>query len=471
MTSTVDRMSPLDSAFLHIEDAHAALHIGSVALLEGPAPTLAELQTAVARKLPLVPRYRQRIRAVPLGLGRPVWVDDPDFRIDAHVRRRTLPTPGGRAELHVVVDRILTQRLDRRRPMWETWLVDGLSDGRWVLVTKVHHSLADGIAGTDLLSTMLDSRPEGSPAPDDRWAAAPEPSAVRLTSDAILDRASVRLHEVRSLGRVAAHPGQLPAAAWRLVHGMAGFATALRPVATSSLRGSIGTERRHLWTDIALTDVLAIREQLGGTVNDVVLAAVSHGFRDLLLARGETPGRHTVRTLVPVSVRRADGQGRTDNRVSAILCDLPVEVADPVARLRAVSDRMHHLKSSGEADTGEAVTELADVLPPSVLATGLHLAFRVPQRLLTTVVTNVPGPRGTLYCCGRRMLTTYPYVPIADRLRIGVAVTSYDGRLFFGVTGDAATATDLESLVDGIELGFAELRTAAAKPDLAAAAT
>ncbi|MGA8249034.1 MAG: wax ester/triacylglycerol synthase family O-acyltransferase, partial [Nocardioides sp.] len=452
MTST-DRMSPLDSAFLHIEDAHAALHIASVALFDGPAPTLAELQTAVARKLPLVPRYRQRVRGVPFELGRPVWVDDPDFRIDAHVRRRTLPEPGGRAELHVVVDRIMSQRLDRRHPLWGAWLVDGLSDGRWVLVTKVHHSLADGIAGTDLLSTVLDSRPDGDPVPDDTWVAGPQPSALRLTSDAILDRASVRLHEMRSLGRAAAHPRELPALGWRLVHGMAGFATALRPVTASSLRGSIGSDRRHLWTDVALADVLAIRERLGGTVNDVVLAAVSHGFRDLLLARGETPGRHTVRTLVPVSVRRADGQGHTDNRVSAILADLPVEVVDPVTRLREVTDRMRHLKRSGEADTGEAVTELADVLPPSVLAAGLHLAFRVPQRMLTTVVTNVPGPGGTLYCCGRRMLATYPYVPIADRLRIGVAVTSYDGRLFFGVTGDAATATDLEALVDGIELG------------------
>ncbi len=471
MTSTVDRMSPLDSAFLHIEDAHASLHIGSVALFEGPAPTLAQLQAAAARKLPLVPRYRQRIHVVPLELGRPVWVDDAGFRIDAHVRRRTLPAPGGRAELHTVVDRIMSQRLDRGRPMWETWLVDGLSDGRWVLVTKVHHSLADGIAGTDLLSTVLDSHPDGDAVPDDTWTAGPEPSSARLTSDAILDRAAVRLHELRSLGRAAAHPRELPGVAWRLLHGMVGFAGAVRPVATSSLRGSIGTDRRHLWTDIALTDVLGIREHLGGTVNDVVLAAVSQGFRDLLLARGETPGRHTVRTLVPVSVRRADEQGRTDNRVSAILADLPVEVADPVARLHEVSDRMRRLKSSGEADTGEAVTELADVLPPSVLATTLHLAFRVPQRLMTTVVTNVPGPRGTLYCCGRRMLTTYPYVPIADRLRIGVAVTSYDGRLFFGVTGDAATATDLESLVDGIELGFAELRTAAADPDLPVAAT
>jgi diacylglycerol O-acyltransferase len=471
MASTVDRMSPLDSAFLRIEDAHAALHIGSIALLEGPAPTPAELQAAVARKLPLVPRYRQRIHRVPLEAGRPVWVDDPDFRIDAQVRRRTLPAPGGRAELHVVVDRIMSQRLDRRHPLWETWLVDGLSDGRWVLVTKVHHSLADGIAGTDLLTTVLDSTPDGDPVPDDTWAPGPEPSAVRLASEAVLDRASVRLHELRSLARAAAHPRELPARTWRLVHGMAGFATALRPVTASSLRGALGSNRRHLWTDVALTDVLGIRERLGGTVNDVVLAAVSHGFRDLLLARGETPGRHTVRTLVPVSVRRADGQGRTDNRVSAILADLPVEVSDPVARLREVSDRMQHLKGSGEADTGEAVTEFADVLPPSVLAAGLHLAFRLPQRLMTTVVTNVPGPRGTLYCCGRRMLTTYPYVPIADRLRIGVAVTSYDGRLFFGVTGDAATATDLDVLVDGIELGFTELRHAATNPDLAEAAT
>lgn len=467
MNRTVDRMSPLDSAFLHVEDAHAALHIGSVALFEGPPPSLAELQAAAARKLPLVPRYRQRIRVVPFEVGRPVWVDDAAFRIEAHVRRRTLPAPGGPAELHAMVDRLLTQRLDRQRPVWETWLVDGLADGCWVLITKVHHSLADGIAGTDLLSTVLDSRPDGDPVPDDAWVAAPEPSSARLARDAVLDRASVRLREIRSLGRASVHPRALPVLAWRVMHGVTGFATALRPVSSSSLRGPIGTDRRHLWTDVALADVLATRTALGGTVNDVVLAAVSQGFRDLLVARGETPGRHTVRTLVPVSVRRPHEHGGPDNRVSAILADLPVEVADPVRRLREVGERMRHLKTSGEAETGEAVTELADVLPPSVLATALHVAFRLPQRLMTTVVTNVPGPRATLYCCGRRMLGTYPYVPIADGLRIGVAVTSYDGLLFLGVTGDTATAADLETLVTGIDRGFADLRAAAEEPALA----
>jgi diacylglycerol O-acyltransferase len=305
---------------------------------------------------------------------------------------------------------------------------------------------------------VLDSRPEGDPVPDDPWEPAPELSALRLASDALLDRASVRVQEARSLGWAAAHPRRLPKTAWTLVRGTLGFAAAVRPVAGSSLRGPIGSDRRYLWTEVSLGEVLETRELRGGTVNDVVLAAVAHGFRDLLLERGEAVGRHTVRTLVPVSVRKADQHGQLDNRVSAILAYLPVEMPDPVERLHEISTRMRRLKASGEAETGEAVTELADVLPPSVLAAALHVAFRVPQRVMTTVVTNVPGPRSTLYCCGRRMLTTWPYVPIADRLRIGVAVTSYEGRLFFGVTADAATAADLETLVRGIDLGFAALR-------------
>jgi diacylglycerol O-acyltransferase len=461
MTPTVDRLSPLDSAFLHAEDAHASLHIGSVALFDGPAPSLAELQRAVAGKLPLVPRYRQRIRPVPLDLGRPVWMDDPAFSLEEHVRRWTLPAPGSDADLHEVVDRIMSRRLQRERPVWETLLVDGLADGRWVLVTKVHHSLADGISGTDLLSTVLDERREGDPVRDDAWAPAPETSSLRMAADALLDRASVRVREARSLGWAAAHPRTVAGGAWQFARGMAGFAAAaVRPVTGSSLRGPIGSDRRYLWTEVPLDDLLEIRRRCGGTVNDVVLAAVAHGFRDLLQERGEPVERHTVRTLVPVSVRKADQHGRLDNRVSAIIAYLPVELDDPVERLQEISTRMGRLKASGEAETGEAVTELADVLPPSVLAAALHVAFRVPQRVLTTVVTNVPGPRSTLYCCGRRMLTTYPYVPIADRLRIGVAVTSYEGRLFFGVTADAATAADLETLVDGIDRGFAALRGA-----------
>jgi diacylglycerol O-acyltransferase len=243
--------------------------------------------------------------------------------------------------------------------------------------------------------------------------------------------------------------------------GLLGFARALVPVRSSSLQGPVGHQRRYRWAAVSLGDVLDVRAGLGGTVNDAVLAAVAQAFRALLLGRGELPDPRAVRTLVPVSVRRADERGHDDNRVSAILADLPVDVADPVACLRAVSRRLTGLKATHEAEAGETVTGFADLMPPLGVAMTLVAATRFPQRVMTTVTTNVPGPTSTLYLCGHRMLATYPYVPIADRVRIGIAVTSYDGSLLFGLTGDRETTADLDVLADALVEAFARLHKAA----------
>ncbi len=455
-----DRMGPLDAAFLHLEDRHTSLHIGSLAIFEGPAPSQDEVRAAISRKLPLVPRYRQRMRTVPFGLARPVWADYAAFDLEQHLHRRALPSPGGDDELRRLVDEIMSRRLDRDLPLWEDWVVEGLAGDRWAFVTKVHHSMVDGIAGTDLLSTVFDSSPGPDPVPADHWAPVPEPSAVALTRQAVGERVGVPLREVRGVAHAARAARATAGTALVLGRGLVAFAGASRPFSTSSLAGPIGADRTYRWTEVPLADVLRIREALGGTVNDVVLAAVARAFRDLLLSRGEDPGRHTLRTLVPVSVRRPDQRGQLDNKVSAILAELPVDRAEPVDRLHETTRRMRALKATHEADTGEAVTELADLLPPPLLAAGLHVAFRLPHRVLTTVTTNVPGPRTRLWFAGRRMLATYPYVPIADRIRIGVAVTSYDGRLLFGFTGDAATCPDLAVLVRGLDAGVAELLAA-----------
>lgn len=456
-----DRMSPLDSAFLHLEDGTTSLHIASLAIFEGPAPAQEEIAAAIARKLPLVPRYRQRMREVPLRLGRPVWVDHAAFDLDRHLSRVTLDPPGGTAELQELTGQLMSEPLDRALPLWQDVVIDGLADGRWAMITKVHHSMVDGIAGTDLLSTVFDSSPEPDPVPVDDWDPAPAPGALALMTGALRERAAVPVREVRTVGHALRAVRSTATQVYGLGRGVATYATALRPFSGSSLAGPIGTSRQYRWSEVEIADLLTVRSALGGTLNDVVLAMVARGFRELLLTRREHIGAHTVRTLVPVSVRHADERGHLDNRVSAIVAELPVTAENAVEGLRRAHEMMGRLKASHEAEAGEVLTELADLVPPPLLATALHVAFRVPHRILTTVVTNVPGPTAPLYFAGRRMLATYPYVPIADRVRIGVAVTSYDGRLLFGVTSDAASAPDTDVLLAGLHTGLAELQGAA----------
>src|SRR3954451_7559893 len=371
----MDRMSALDSAFLHVENAAASLHIASVAVFEGPAPDQPELKAAIAQKLPAAPRCRQRMLAVPFGLGRPVWVDDPDFDIGNHVHRLAVPAPGGEPELRGVVEQLLSEPLDHRVPLWDDWVLEGLQDGRWALLTKVHHSMVDGIAGTDLLSTMLDSDPAGDPVEPDSWHPSPVPAGWRLATGAVLDTMELRLAELRDLplnaGAVVIdglrHPRAAAGSVYAAARGALGYAGNLRPTAGSSLAGPIGRDRGYAWTEVDLASVLEVHDRLGGTVNDLVIAAVTRGFRELLRARGEDPSDHKVRALVPVSVRRPDQRGHLDNRVSALLTDLAVHLEDPHDRMTEVSIRMRALKASHEPEVGERISGIADVLPPIAL--------------------------------------------------------------------------------------------------------
>lgn len=465
----MDRTSALDSAFLHLDSRTAALHIASVAFFDGSVPAQEEVRAAIARRLPLAPRCRQRLVSVPFALGRPVWVDDPEFDVRRHVHRVRVPAPGGEAELHEVVDRLLSEPLDRAAPLWEDWVLEGLADGRWALLTKVHHTMVDGIAGTDLLCTLLDTSPDGEPGPDAGWHPPPVPTGARLASDAVRDGLGLRLRELRSLPQTAGtalggglrHPRAAVESVYAAARGLIGYVGNARPTRASSLIGPIGRDRGFAWTGVDLGTVLEAHRRLGGTVNDLVLAAVTSGFRDLLLARGEEPSAHTVRSLVPVSVRPPDHRGRFDNRVSGLLVELPVELDDAHDRLTEVAIRMRALKASHEAQVGEQITEIADVLPPMPSAAFLHVAFRLPHRNLTTVVTNVPGPTQPLYLAGRPMVATYPYVPIADRLRSGIAVTTYGDKLLLGITTDHDSMPDAQVLVDGIRAGFGELASRA----------
>ena len=459
---TGDRLSPMDASFLHIEDRVSHMHIGSIAIFEAPEPPFGDVVARIEGKLPLVPRYRQVVREVPLELGRPVWVDDPDFNIDYHLRHTALPAPGGEEELRRLVGRVMSQQLDRTKPLWEIWVVQGLEDGRWAMVAKTHHAMVDGVSGTELLTVVMDTSPQASPAVPDDWHPAPLPSGARLAAEAAVDLAVSPYEQLRAVRAATRVPRQALHQLGEVARGASAMAGLLRSNPVSTLNGPIGPHRRYGWASTSVEDVKVVRKGLGGTFNDVVLAAISDGFRELLLSRGEPVDRE-IRTLVPVSVRPRDagglavGDATYENKVSAMFASLPVDIDDPVERLHAITEQMQGLKESKEAVAGEALTSLTGFAPPMLLALGMRVAGRVSQRNINTGTTNVPGPQFPLYLVGRRMLKAYPYVPLFAQVRIGVAIFSYDGQVNFGVTGDYDSAPDLDVLCRGIEDGMTRL--------------
>jgi diacylglycerol O-acyltransferase / wax synthase len=453
----METMSPLDASFLHVEDAVSHMHIGSVGIFDGPAPSHDQVVAAIAAKLALVPRYRQRVRFLPLALARPVWVDDPHFNLDYHVRRTALPAPGGDEQLRNLVGRVMAQKLDRSKPLWELWVAEGLDDGRWAIVNKIHHAMVDGVSGTDLLSLIFDTERDAPAQEPQPWSPAPEPSSAQLLASSLAERATSPYEAVRGVWAAARGPRRAGGQAAEIARAMSSLSALLRPASGSSLNGPIGPHRRWAWARGRLADVKQIRQAHGGTVNDVVLAVIARGFRDLLDARGESLDGRVVRTMVPVSVRRPAERGTYNNKVSAMFADLPAGIADPVERLAAVRAQMEHLKERHQAVAGSTLTSLSGFAPAMLLALGGRVATRTPQRAVNTVTTNVPGPQHPMYLVGRRMLEYFPFVPLAGHVRIGVAIVSYDGGLNFGITGDYETASDIGVLAAGIEAGLAEL--------------
>jgi diacylglycerol O-acyltransferase len=452
------RMSPLDASFLHIEGDNNPMHIGSTAIFEGPAPAYEDLKAAIAGKLPLVPRYRQVPRFVPLDLGRPLWQDDPHFTLDYHLRHTALPRPGGVEQLRRLIGRVMAQRLDRTKPLWELWMVEGLEDGHWALLSKTHHAMVDGVSGTDLLSTIFDRSPEPAPPVPDYWKAEPAPSDARIVAEAVADRVVSPYEAARTARAAVTRPRRLVVDAAEVVRGSAAFARLIRPAAATEMNGPLGPHRSYAWARASLADVKKVRAAFGGTVNDVVLAVVTRGFRELLTAHGEDVAGRFVRTLVPVSVRRPTETGGVyNNRVSGMFAELPVCLEDPRERLDAIRTQMTGLKESKQAVAGEVLTSLSGFAPPLLLSLGSRVAMRVPQRNVQTVTTNVPGPQFPLYVRGRRMIESFPYVCLAGRIRVGVAIFSYLGGLTFGVTGDADSFPDVDVVCRGVEAGMAEL--------------
>lgn len=455
----MERLTPLSTAFLDAEDADAsaALAIGSLAIFDGPAPDFEDFVRAIEGRLPLIPRYRQRLRTVPLDLGAPAWVDDADFDLRWHLRRIALPSPGGRAEIGEMMSREMAERMDRSRPLWEYTVVEGLPDGRWGLLSKVHHSMVDGVSGTDLYRLVLDPTPEPGEGVPDTWRPEPRSSSAAFTAAAARDLALAPARMAGAAVRGLRSPRATAVTAARSARGLLQLSTALAPTHHSSLTGRLDGARRYAWTDVTLADIRTVRTAFGCTVNDVALAAVTGGFRRLLESRGEEAHPHAVRTLVPVSTRAPGTADVPGNEVSLLLPYLPVEIGEPRLRLAAVQDRIKTLKESHEAEAGDLVTSWAGLGPFLPVNAGIRLGMHLPQHLVSTVTTNVPGPQQPLFCLGRQAREMLPYVPIADRVRIGIAMFSYDGTLTFGLTGDYDAARDLDLLAEGIAASMQEL--------------
>ncbi len=446
----MDRLSALDAEFLHVEDGVGHMHIAGACVFDGPAPTPDEIEALIASKLHAIPRYRQRVRPVPLDLGRPVWVDDPHFHLGHHVHRTSLPTGATDLDFRLLMGRLMSQPLDRDRPLWDAWQVEGLPDDRWAMVFKVHHCMVDGIAGVGLLTVLLDLDPDATIATPEPWEPSPEPPGFAKVVDAWGGLLGDSLDRMRRLPHAVRHPSETARDTLDTVKGFGRIAAKLPFTPPLTIDGTIGPHRAWAHASADLDDVHTIRRRFGGTVNDVALAAVTAGYRELLRHHGDDIEHAVVRSLVPVSTRHVGEDGIPDNRVSLILCDLPVHLADPVDRLEAVQRRMGELKGSHMVEAGEAVTLAGDIAPPMVVRTVSRMLVRVlrrlPQRSVNTVTTNVPGPQFPLYCLGREMREYLPFVGITHGVRVGTAILSYNGRLFFGITGDEDSAPDVDVL-------------------------
>jgi diacylglycerol O-acyltransferase / wax synthase len=465
----VDRMSALDSGFYFAESENTPMHVGSVAVFDGPAPTYGDVVRLLLSKLPLVPRYRQRVREVPLQLGRPVWVDDPHFNILYHVRHTAVPDPGSDEQLRNLAGRVLGQRLDMSKPLWELWLVEGLADNRWALISKVHHAMVDGIAGTDLMQLIFDLEPDATHDEPRDWTPQRSPSSLGMVARAVTETVThplQQLHSLPSLGGAVKAAKGLLGSGRTLAQTLPSLARQAVTPTARSLNGPIGPHRRWAWTDGKFEEFKAVRTALGGTVNDVVLTAITRGFRDLLEGRGELSSEKlVVRSMVPVSVRSQDQRGNLDNQVSAVFVDLPVGEPDPVKRLAAIRGQMDEYKKAMSAVDVPSIISMGNFVAPTLLSLGVRAAMQAGQIWCQAVTTNVPGPRIPLYVLGKRMCSAHAYVPIAGGTRVSIGIFSYLNTMTFGINADFDAFPDVDVLSGGIRRGIEELLEIAGKAE------
>ncbi len=461
-----DRLTALDNSFLVLEKPNAYMHVASTITFEsGPLRTpeggvdIDAIKRLTAAKLHLIPRYRQKLQYIPFE-GRPVWVDDDRFSIDYHVRHTSLPRPGTLDQLKRMAARIMQTHLDRSKPLWETWIVEGVEGDRFAMISKVHHCMIDGVSGVDLLNILLSPDPAAEVPLAPAFVPRPAPKARELLLDEIWRRVTLPLQtlgDVRRFAREAQDVRRELAVRGRALADMLGWA--LRRPSETPLNEPIGPNRRFDWLTMDIDEIKLLRRALGGSLNDVVLATVAGAVRQFLLQRRVALEGLDFRVMAPVSVRRESQRGALGNAVSAWIVPLPLAEPDPIARFRAICEVTAQLKESKQAVAAEALTQAADWMPSTLLSLGARNATRLlPFNL---VVTNVPGPQVPMYMLGARMLESYPNVPLTDRLGLGIALLSYAGRLHWGFNGDYDLLPDLDLFVQAVGDAYHELRKAA----------
>jgi diacylglycerol O-acyltransferase len=457
-----DRLTAVDAGFLAQEGPNAHMHIGAVALFEGPAPKYEDFANHIRSRLHLVPRYRQKLAVPPFETGRPLWVDDASFNLEYHVRHTALPSPGSEEQLRALAARIHSQRLDRGRPLWELWLVQGLEDGRFALISKTHHAVVDGIAGVDLATVMFDLSPVPQPVPHEGepWSPQPEPSGAQLAARGLVGLVRTPLSLAGRAAGAVTRPHDTLETAKEAVEGIAEVAWAgLNPAPASPLNVPIGPHRRVAFVRCDLSDFKLIKNALGGTVNDVVLTVVAGGLRRWLQTRGVRVEGLELRGLVPVSTRTQDEHHHGGNRLTVMRGPLPVYIEDPVARLKVVRRAMDGLKESKQAVGAEVLTSLEQFAPPTILAQASRLNFST--RLFNLLVTNVPGPQMPLYVLGRELQDLFPVAFLPRDHALAVAIMSYNGRLDFGLLADYDAVPDLDEMAEQFAAARDELLAAA----------
>jgi diacylglycerol O-acyltransferase len=457
-----DRLTAVDASFLAQEGSNAHMHIGAVMVFEGPPPAFRDFANHVRGRLHLVPRYRQKLAVPPLETGRPLWVDDPNFNLEYHLRHTALPTPGEEEQLRALAARIHSQQLDRTKPLWEIWLVQGMDDGRFAIISKTHHALVDGISGVDLATVLFDLEPVPQPVPHEGepWVPQPEPSATAMAVRGI--RGLVRLPfsiAGQALG-AATRPAETLQLAREVAEGVAEVAWAgLNPAPATPLNVPIGPHRRLCLVRSELADFKLVKNVFGGTVNDVVLTVVAGGLRRWLQSRGVRTEGLELRALVPVSIRAQHEHGELGNRLAAMRGPLPVYVEDPVARLRVVKQGMDGLKESKQAVGAEVLSSVQNLAPPTILAQASRINFST--RLFNLLVTNIPGPQFPLYLLGRELEDVFPVAFLPRDHALAVAIMSYNGGIDFGLLGDFDAMPDLDELGRMLEESRDELIAAA----------
>jgi WS/DGAT/MGAT family acyltransferase len=455
-----DRLTAIDASFLHQERESSHMHVGAIVILDGPAPSHGELAAHIESRLHLVPRYRQKLSFPRFDMGRPFWIDDRRFNIDYHVRHTALAAPGSLEQLRVLSGRIFSQRLDRSKPLWEMWLIQGLEGGRIAVVSKTHHALVDGVSGVDIATVLFDLQPTPADADPQLWEPKPEPSQAELVAEGVKGVLRTPARLAGGLARAAATPASAIGRAREAIEGVGEMAWAtLNPAPEVPLNVPIGSHRRVFWLQRDLADFKAVKDGLGGTVNDAFLAVVAGGLGRWLRSRGVRTAGLELRGLVPVSIRADDQKHALGNQIAALRGPLPVYAEDPVERLRIVREAMQGIKESKQALGAEVIAGVEDFAPPTLLAIASRLNFST--RLFNLIVTNVPGPQFPLYLLGREMEELIPIAFLPEDHALAIAAMSYNGKVNFGLLGDYDAMPDLEQLAEFFDEALDELLDAA----------